>query len=345
MIDHDNNASASPSSSVHTLETPSHATQHGNEESVYVARKLEMDYRHGGTRGRRERIRRGLEGAGVPGGRLERWDDCGRFATVERSLTTEGRLRINCNRCHDRFCPACGTERSRTIGHNVVNALENRPHRFITLTVKHGREPLQELTDHLEESFKKLRRSSLWRTSVLGGAAFLEVKYVNGWHPHLHIIVQGNWMDHKELCKAWLKATTTSSIVHIELIKDTLNTASYVTKYASKPIDTSVILNHDHLIEAILTLRGRKLMTTFGTWRKIKLTEKVSDEVWETVASLKELVEREQMGDHDATEILNALRSQIQWQKEEQERQESARDGPHRSSRKARHSAHTAETH
>ena len=163
-----------------------------------------------------------------------------------------------------------------------------------------------------------------------GGAAFLEVKKVNGWHPHLHVIVQGNWMDHKELSKAWLKATGDSSIVDIRFVKDSLKTAHYVAKYASKPLDQSVILNPKNLTEAITTLRGRKLITTFGTWRKEKLTAHESDEVWETVASLQQLVEREQMGDHEATEILNALRSQIQWRKEEEQRQESARDGPPR---------------
>lgn len=327
MHDQEDTAIEVASTSVHTLETPSHPLRDAEPDSTVTARRLELDYRHGGTRGRRERIRKGLEDAGVGEGRLLRWDECGRFATVERSLTTAGRLRINCSRCHDRFCPACGSERSRTIANNVVKVLENKPHRLITLTVRHRAEPLEELMTKLEDSFKKLRRSRVWRTSVNGGAAFLEVKKVNGWHPHLHIIVQGNWMDHKALSEAWLKATGDSSIVDIRFVRDTLKTSSYVAKYASKPLDTSVVLNRTSLVESIHALKGRKLITTFGTWRKVKLTDKESDEVWETVASLKELVEREQMGDHDATEILSALRSQIECRKERQQQKESEEDG------------------
>lgn len=329
MLNQEDHATETSPTSVHTLETPSHPSQREERPANEEARDLELDYRHGATRKRRQRIRKGLEQAGVGEGRLIRWDECGRFSTVERSLTTEGRFRINCSRCHDRFCPACGSERSRTIANNVVNVLRNKPHRFITLTVRHTTESLEELMTKLEESFKKVRRSRTWRTSVNGGAAFVEIKKVNGWHPHLHVIVQGNWMDHKELSKAWLKATGDSSIVDIRFVKDSLKTAHYVAKYASKPLDQSVILNPKNLTEAITTLRGRKLITTFGTWKKEKLTAHESDEVWETVASLEQLVEREQMGDHEATEILDALRSQIQWRKHEEQRQESARDGPH----------------
>lgn len=316
-----------PSSQVHTLETASHAPTEHEPDTLAVVRSLEIEYRHAATAHRRARIRRAHDDAGTPRERLERWEECGRFATVERSKDNEQKYRLNCSRCHDRFCPACGAERSRIVSQNAANELMRKQTRFITLTVRHHDEDLKALLIKLLTSFKKLRRTNVWLDSVKGGAAFLEVKVVNGWHPHLHIIVEGCWIDKKQLSREWLRITTDSSIIDVREVKDVGKVAHYVAKYASKPLDRSVINNHARLVEAIVTLRGTKTIITFGTWRKVKLTEKNSDEVWETVATLKQLLEREKEGDHVASEIMNALRSQIQCRRERQGQEESDESG------------------
>ena len=213
------------------------------------------------------------------------------------------------------------------ISQNVANVIQNRHTRFVTLTVRHTNEGLKELLIKLLTGFKRLRRSNVWLESVKGGAAFLEVKVVSGWHPHLHMIVEGTWIDQKRLSREWLRITKDSSIVDVREVKDVGKVAHYVAKYASKPLHNSVVNNNARLIEAIVTLKGTKTIITFGSWRRLKLTEKNSDEVWETVATLKQLLEREKQGDHVAVEILNALRSQIECRRERQEEEESAESG------------------
>ena len=314
------------SSYVHTLETPCSAFTIANDtkENAY---NLGISYRHSATQGRRTRIRRAIEQMEANEDRLDRWDHCGAYATIERSVETPSKLRVNCTRCHDRFCPACGTERSRRISHNVVNAMNGQVHRFLTLTVKHTNEPLGQLLDKLQRGFGKLRKSKLWRTTTTGGAAFVEVKKANGWHPHIHAIMQGNWIDAKELSREWLRATGDSSIVKLKMIRDPQKVAYYVAKYASKPLDTTVVNDTDALQEALTTLRGRKMIMTFGTWRTRSLTTSETDEVWETVGTLQQMMDLENQGDPGAIEIMNALRRTIECRRNENAEAESVPDG------------------
>lgn len=324
-------ASPPPSSSLDHLESNSHALESLRVQVQKEADAFEVEFRHSGQFRQRQRIREALEYLEKAEGRIERWDDCGRFATVERSIDRPGQYRVACSRCRDRFCPTCGQERSRVIAANVVQRVEKKPHRFITLTVRHGTEDLKVLLTKLLDGFKKLRRSSVWRSAVAGGCAFLEVKKVNGWHPHLHLIVQGNWMDHKEVSKTWLQCTGDSSIVDIKLIREVEKTAAYVTKYASKPLDRSVTFNQKDLIEAMVVLKGVKLLTTFGSWRGEALCESASDEVWETVCGLSTLMERAHAGEQEALSILTMLRSAMLWRKAEEERRNDTTDGSVRS--------------
>lgn len=180
--------------------------------------------------------------------------------------------------------------------------------KLLTLTVRHTDEPLANLIDKLTQSFKELRRLKLWSRNVHAGIAFLEVKRSNGWHPHLHILMISKFIPHSDLRKAWMHITKDSEIVDIRPVKDTDTAVSYVAKYASKPLDPSLIRDRSALEEAIVSLRGRRMVATFGEWRGWRITDRIDETVWVVVESLNDLLAKEDQGDAEAIRILGILR-------------------------------------
>ena len=245
--------------------------------------------------------------------RLERWDHCGAYARVEVNALDANDLRVTSRKCRDRFCPTCARERSTRIAASVASKVTGQHHRFVTLTIRHHGEPLRELIDKLLTSFRALRRTPLWRTTVKAGAAFLEIKHSNGWHPHLHLITLGSYMPHAELRMMWLKVTGDSSVVDIRLIRDAAITVKYICKYASKPLDHTVIFDRDALAEAVETLKGRKLLWTFGSWRGWTFDEEVDPKCWITLCSLDALLLLARRGDAQAVLVLSKLRRHLKW--------------------------------
>jgi hypothetical protein len=213
--------------------------------------------------------------------------------------------------CHDRFCLPCARERSRVIATNVKDKLETDTARFLTLTLQSTTEPLAELLAKLTRDFAALRRTKLWRNKVTGGVAFFELKWLvptNRWHVHLHALVQGRYVPHADLSKTWLRITGTSHIVHIRIAADNAHVTHYITKYASKPLDPTVVRVPDRLDEAVVALKGKRLCMTFGTWRGYKLTDPPESGTWIQLGTLAEILERAQTSDPVAMAALDALR-------------------------------------
>jgi hypothetical protein len=139
---------------------------------------------------------------------------------------------------------------------------------------------------------------------VAGGVAILEIKYfpeTNRWHPHLHIVAEGHYIPHAILKTAWAKASRTSSIVDVRAIPRNDKVVQYVTKYATKPFDSSFIRLPERLDEAIIAMRGVRSVTTFGSWRGLKLSDVESTGLWLRVDDLHEVVKRHLAGEtiHD----------------------------------------------
>lgn len=188
-------------------------------------------------------------------------------------------------------------------------AMDGKPTTFITLTLSGKGEPLTELIDRLYKHFRALRQHPVWSGAVQGGAAFLEVKYsdkARRWHPHLHIICHAKFVQQSELSLAWRSITKDSFIVDIRRVKDVGHAAKYVTKYASKPLNTSFAMSPILLDEAVVALKGRRLCLCFGTWYGTPLdlaedTEFADDLIdlagWHNVGSLEETLELARQGE------------------------------------------------
>jgi hypothetical protein len=227
-----------------------------------------------------------------------------------RSIEDPTKHRIAGSCCHDRFCLPCAKGRAHTIAGNVIEFIRKVEIRFLTLTIKTGQEPLTEQIDKLYRSFQALRRGALWKRRVLGGVAFLEVKRSSAsdrWHPHLHCLISGYWLDKRKLSRAWHRITGDSYIVDIQRPKSDDTVISYVTKYASKPFNNTFINQPKHLDEVVLALAGRKLCLTFGTWRSLKLAPIPDPGAWEYVEPLSTLLEKAGRGDRDALTVLDSL--------------------------------------
>lgn len=253
---------------------------------------------------------------------LDRFRDCGTNAWVLRSPGPQSTYRLAVNRCRHRFCLPCQGERGRLIAANITENLSAARLRFATLTVRSRPEPLSDTLTHLILSFRRLRRSPLWRDHVVGGVAILEVSYNSSlqmWHPHLHCILEGNYLPQQALSSAWMAATGDSHIVDVRAVRRLADVASYLTAYLCKSIGTQVWRNHDRLCEAIVALHGRKTLISFGTWHRLHLLEPpTADGTWVPLCSADTLLFLARQGNTDALRICSWLwrKKFVHWHKE-----------------------------
>lgn len=249
-----------------------------------------------------------------PDARIDRFANCGAGMMLQMSKDGSD-LRMVCTRCKDRFCVACGAERSAGFAERVAQHIAGRVTRFVTLTLRASNTPLADQIDRLYRSFAALRRRAGCSAAFTGGAAFLECKIGEGsglWHPHLHILTEGCYMDCRDLSREWHKVTGDSSIVKIKKVSDNAQRASYVTKYVTKPADASVFNVQPMLDEFMIAIAGRRLAMTYGTWRGLKLDGDPPEDVqWITVGTPAQLIADANAGSTDAIRMLEA--AQRKW--------------------------------
>lgn len=270
-----------------------------------------QSFRHSGWKRDRHRVYEALKSTDASEATLERFADCGAYAWVFESPGHPGDFRIGSSRCKSRWCTPCANQRSRTMRDKIGKHVRGRTTRFLTLTVKNTSESLLSHINHLNESFRALRRTKAWKQAVEGGVAFLEIKQGQNagfWHPHLHVIIEGTFLAKSTLVKLWHGITGDSYIVDIRAIRDGEAVTRYVTKYVTKPLESAVFRNPKKLVEAMKAIKGRKIAATFGTWRGLKLTETEPLDDWIPIAPLNQIIHRAHNGDAQAIAILESLR-------------------------------------
>lgn len=271
---------------------------------------LSQTFRHSGWDPLRIRVYRALQRTGQPVSRIRNFSECGSQAYVLHSTTDPEIYRVAGSSCHDRFCQPCANERSRAIALNVISHLGTTKCRFLTLTIRTGAEPLADCLSRLYAAFSALQRTSLWRTRVSGGVSFVEVKWnpePGRWHPHIHAIITGKFIPHADLKETWQRVTGDSNVVHITRCGNSDQVSGYCTKYASKPLNGTFANDYDRLDEAIVALKGHRLCTTFGGWRKVLLVDHPDEEAWENLGPLETWIVRAANGDENARFVLNRI--------------------------------------
>lgn len=275
-------------------------------------RALCSAFRHSGWEVRRRLTATALRAAGMPDARLDRFETCGTLAWVLRDKADHSRVRLAVNQCHDRFCVPCADARRHKVCTNLRTALAGKDLRLLTLTLKSHERPLTETLTNLRDSWRLLRGELAASGRLLGGVTFLELTLnpdTRCWHPHLHVICEGTYINHTWLSQRWLAITKDSYIVDIRHLRGSDAAAGYVSKYASKAISANVLRDEERFIEAILCLRGTRTFQTFGTWTGLDLSRIPDDNAdWEALAPLWLIIQRATTGDAEAYAILCKLR-------------------------------------
>lgn len=253
----------------------------------------ESIFRHTSWATRRATLFAALKRTGTPHRRLESFANCGACSTCEQ---TSDDVRVRGSSCRHALCEPCRQERAAKIRASLHDLCVGRTVRFLTLTLKHNDTPLADQIDRLYRSFSVLRRRKSWLDNCDGGAAFLEVKISERdgrWHPHLHILLEGQWWDAKEISSEWHKVTGDSSIIDITRPRVIEDVCRYAVGYCTKTVDAGIWLIPDKLDECICALKGRRMCLTFGTWRGTPLEPDVPDtRVWVTLGSLETVLRR-----------------------------------------------------
>jgi hypothetical protein len=180
-------------------------------------------------------------------------------------------LVLSCWHCEDRLCEPCQEDKRKRLRDRVhIRCDEARGNvRFFTFTLRHSRTPLRAQIDRLKHSLRTLHRRPWWRAHQRGGIDCIEQKISDKdglWHVHAHCLVEGDWIDQHELSRVWHEITGDSSVVDVEKKGTAEQMARYATKYATKPLHSSVYSDADKLDEACCALKGVRLVSCWGTW-------------------------------------------------------------------------------
>lgn len=221
-------------------------------------------------------------------------ESCRSNAWFSRHITT-GELRIAANACHLRWCPVCAESRRNFIAHSVGEWIKDLKYpKLLTFTLKHSDTPLTEQINNLYTYFQKLRKRKDFAKKVTGGIWFFQVKLSKSssqWHPHIHCVVDGEYMPKALLRRLWVEITDISMIVDIRSVKDPEGCAMEVARYAAKPGPLKD-LNLNHAAEMVDAMNGRRICGTWGIGRKVSLRPKkfVDKEDWKSVGSFSRVM-------------------------------------------------------
>lgn len=186
--------------------------------------------------------------------------------------------------CRRRWCPACAwkLQAKRLDRYAGAVRLMARP-AFLTLTVENSPDP--DSIRQLRNAWSRMRRRKLIAEKVAGGVAAVEVtNQGNGWHPHLHAIIDCDWLsihvpaptwtdsqgvyDQKcemaqaELSSVWAGVVKQSeAVVWISRMKD-LTRLIYSLKYCVKGSD--LVESPDAIAPMIRVLDKSRLVSAFG---------------------------------------------------------------------------------
>lgn len=227
--------------------------------------------------------------------------------------------RVRSTKCHDRFCVPCAAERAHRIRSALLGHIAGRKNlSLITLTLRASDATLSSIIDRITKAFRLLRSKKIWKDAIAGGCAIIETKIASdgqSWHVHYHILSEAKFIDQGDLSDAWLKITGDSKIVDVRRVGSHVGATKYITNYVTKGADVDIVKSPRHLTEAITGFAGRRLVSTFGTWRGLQLMELPDEDEpssslgqWENVGSLHDMLAAAAAGDARARDIVRQLR-------------------------------------
>lgn len=168
-------------------------------------------------------------------------------------------------KCRSRICPICAWKtaqaRAQLIQHMIIGLKHPK---FITLTMPRWDGDPGEGISFLRKAFGKLRKSG-GIPGLEGGCYSIEViPKDDGWHIHMHLIVDCSFTPHKKLIAAWGQALgVTSPSVDIRDAAGQ-SAAKYVAKYVTKSLDPKD--GPEAFAKLYQAIAGMRLFSLFGKW-------------------------------------------------------------------------------
>lgn len=209
----------------------------------------------------------------LPGKLANRMMQCCHVPMIYRNDASD-EITLRESSCRGRVCPRCSQAKMAKVQKRitaVVDAMDSP--RFLTLTLRSQPVPLDQQVSRLIESFRQLRRRKAWKRHVAGGIFAIEITWsAEGWHPHLHALIDGKFFPHALVKSEWLHVTGDSTIVDIRPVLSRKKAVSYVTKYAAKGTDTRQI-PRNRLAEYALAMHGVRMTQTFGKSHGVRVEE------------------------------------------------------------------------
>lgn len=249
-----------------------------------------------------------------------RYADCGRGGFVWWD-PDERRVQLTCYRCRDLFCPTCAHERRRQVSERLTSFFANfdleHSLKLATFTLRSSDEPLADQLSGLIAAFRRLRQRQWWRRRVNGGCWFIQVtrnKTTGLWHPHLHCLMDSQYLVHDELIGLWEKCSGGSTVVDVRVIQRRQHAARYVSRYVAQPVEISK-LPRPAIAETIRAFHARRLWHPFGDWTRelAKVEDPPSTARWEPIGQVDRIIRLATQGHVVAENICKQLRLDFTW--------------------------------
>lgn len=221
--------------------------------------------------------------------KTEHYDSCRTYAYFVRHKES-GEVRVQASACRLRWCPLCIRTKRFVIAQEVAGWLKTiKKPKFLTFTLRHNDDPLRDRVRDIYRFYRNIRRTKWFKKNVRGGVWFFQItknQETNQWHPHIHCLVDSNFLPKEKLSELWELITGDSKIVDIRAVKDRGKTAEYVARYATAPCRLSDF-SIDDSIEIVQTLHGKRLCGTWGSGRQMSFRIKQPEdwEDWERIAN------------------------------------------------------------
>ncbi|MBA7712266.1 hypothetical protein ES703_121238 [subsurface metagenome] len=109
------------------------------------------------------------------------------------------------------------------------------------------------------------------------------------------MLVDSDFLEHKEISRLWSQITKGSKIVHIKAVTNPTNSVKHAARYSAEPCDLSKHTVVDSL-EVFYALHGKRICGTWGTARMISFRPKPREDSnqwktignWQTILGLKD---------------------------------------------------------
>lgn len=201
------------------------------------------------------------------------------------------------HRCNVRYCPCCASRRASKYQKKylpfalafVSLAPSKLTPCFLTLTQKKIKgEKSKDARERILKSFRKIIRHAFFSVYFDGGIFAVENTVSDdGNHSHIHVVVfRKKFIDVALLKEHWAAVSDGAKNLNIKLIDNLETGLKECLKYISKPIPADK-LQRSHVKE-LLELSGKRMLDTFGSFRKFCQTHELLPDETEKREKLEE---------------------------------------------------------